>query len=417
MSDWLRPAMAADPRISGVHAGEYAKYPRVILGRGRERRQYQGHPWVYDGEIAQVTGQPSDGAVVDCYSHDGVFLGRGYFNSRSKIRLRVLTRQVDEDVDEALLRRRLVWALERRQRLYPQATTLRLVHAEGDGLPGFTVDRYEETLVLQCAALGMDLRRDTLAGLLREVTGFEQVYLRNDLSVRRNDGLELSHGFLDVPFPTTVQVQEHGLSFTVDLAGGHKTGFYLDQMDNHLALHALVPAGGTVLDAFCYTGAFSVHAAAAGAAEVLGLDSSAAALAVAQRNAAQNGVGERCRFEEGNVFDCLRQLQGSAQQFDLIILDPPSFTHNRDALAKALSGYKEIHLRALKLLRPGGLLVTFTCSYYVERSRFEHMLHEAASDARRQLIVRQRLSQALHHPEVMAIPETSYLKGMAVEVW
>jgi len=417
MSDWLRPAMAADPRISGVHAGEYAKYPRVILGRGRERRQYQGHPWVYDGEIAQVTGQPSDGAVVDCYSHDGVFLGRGYFNSRSKIRLRVLTRQVDEDVDEALLRRRLVWALERRQRLYPQATTLRLVHAEGDGLPGFTVDRYEETLVLQCAALGMDLRRDTLAGLLREVTGFEQVYLRNDLSVRRNDGLELSHGFLDVPFPTTVQVQEHGLSFTVDLAGGHKTGFYLDQMDNHLALHALVPAGGTVLDAFCYTGAFSVHAAAAGAAEVLGLDSSAAALAVAQRNAAQNGVGERCRFEEGNVFDCLRQLQGSAQQFDLIILDPPSFTHNRDALAKALSGYKEIHLRALKLLRPGGLLVTFTCSYYVERTRFESMLHEAASDARRQLIVRQRLSQALHHPEVMAIPETSYLKGMAVEVW
>jgi 23S rRNA (cytosine1962-C5)-methyltransferase len=392
-------------------------YPRVILGRGRERRQYQGHPWVYDGEIAQVTGQPSDGAVVDCYSYDGVFLGRGYFNSRSKIRLRVLTRQVDEDVDEALLRRRLVWALERRHRLYPRSSTLRLVHAEGDGLPGLTVDRYEGTLVLQCAALGMDLRRDILAGLLREVTGLEQVYLRNDLSVRRNDGLELSHGFLDAPFPTTIQMQEHGLTFSVDLAGGHKTGFYLDQMDNHLALHALVPAGGIVLDAFCYTGAFSVHAAAAGAAEVLGLDTSAAALAVAQRNAAQNGVGERCRFEEGNVFDYLRQLQGSAQQFDLIILDPPSFTHNRDALAKALSGYKEIHLRALKLLRPGGLLVTFTCSYYVERTRFESMLHAAASDARRQLIVRQRLSQALHHPEVMAIPETGYLKGMAVEVW
>jgi 23S rRNA (cytosine1962-C5)-methyltransferase len=392
-------------------------YPSVILGRGRERRQYQGHPWVYDGEIAQVTGQPSDGAVVDCYSHDGAFLGRGYFNSRSKIRLRVLTRQVDEDVDEALLRRRLVWALERRHRLYPHATTLRLVHAEGDGLPGLTVDRYEDALVLQCAALGMDLRRDTLAGLLRELTGLEQVYLRNDLSVRRNDGLELSHGFLDAPFPTTIQVQEHGLTFSVDLAGGHKTGFYLDQMDNHLALHALVPAGGTVLDAFCYTGAFSVHAAAAGAAEVLGLDTSAVALAVAQRNAAQNGVDERCRFEEGNVFDRLRQLQGSTQQFDLIVLDPPSFTHNRDALAKALSGYKEIHLRALKLLRPGGLLVTFTCSYYVERTRFESMLHAAASDARRQLIVRQRLSQALHHPEVMAIPETGYLKGMAIEVW
>jgi 23S rRNA (cytosine1962-C5)-methyltransferase len=392
-------------------------YPRVILGRGRERRQYQGHPWVYDGEIAQVTGQPSDGAVVDCYSHDGVFLGRGYYNSRSKIRLRVLTRQVDEDVDEALLRRRLLWAMERRQRLYPQATTLRLVHAEGDGLPGLTVDRYEDTLVLQCAALGMDLRRDILARLLCELTGLAQVYLRNDLSVRRNDGLELSHGFLEAPFPTTVEIQEHGLRFAVDLAGGHKTGFYLDQMDNHLALHALVPVGGTVLDAFCYTGAFSVHAAAAGAGEVVGLDSSASVLAVAQGNAERNGFGARCRFEEGNVFDRLRQWQGREQQFDLIVLDPPSFTHSRDALAKALSGYKEIHLRALKLLRPGGVLVTFTCSYYVERSRFESMLQEAASDARRQLIARQRLSQALHHPEVMGIPETGYLKGLAVEVW
>src|SRR5262249_37073669 len=200
------------------------------------------------------------------------------------------------------------------------------VHAEGDGLPGLTADRYEDILVLQCAALGMDLRRDILAGLLRELTGLERVYLRNDLSVRRNDGLELGHGFLDAPFPTTVQIQEHGLTFSVDLAGGHKTGFYLDQMDNHRALHALVPAGGTVLDGFCYTGAFSVHAAAAGAAEVLGLDTSAAALAVAQRNAAQNGVGERCRVGEGHVFDYPRQLQGSAPPFDLIILHPPSLT-------------------------------------------------------------------------------------------
>lgn len=406
------------PRCTrGVRTIESFMYPRIVLGRGREKRQYQGHPWVYDGEIARVEGTPHDGDVVDCFSHDGLFLGRGYFNSRSKIRVRVLTRQADEAVDEALLRQRLQWALARRARLYPQATSLRLVHAEGDGLPGLTVDRYEQTLVMQCAALGMDLRRDTLASLLRELTGLEQIYVRNDLSARRNDGLELGHGFLDTPFPTTVQLQEHGRQFEADLASGHKTGFYLDQADNHLALSALVPVGGRVLDAFCYTGAFSIHAAAAGAGEVLGLDSSSAVLEVAQRNAESNGVSARCRFEAGNVFDRLRQWQERGPQFDLIILDPPSFTRQREAVSKALSGYKDINLRALKLLRPGGLLMTYTCSYYVERAHFEQTVQEAAKDTRRQLIVRQRLSQALHHPEVVTIPETGYLKGLVVEVW
>jgi len=392
-------------------------YPRIILGRGRERRQHQGHPWVYDGEVARVTGQPDDGAVADCYSHDGVFLGRGYFNSRSKIRLRILTRQIEEDVDEALLRRRLAWAIERRQRLDPTATSLRLVHAEGDGLPGLTVDRYAHTLVMQCSALGMDQRCALLGALLRELTGLTDIYLRNDISVRRNDGLELGHGFLDSPFLTVVPIQEHGLTFAVDLAGGHKTGFYLDQTDNHLALHSLIPADGTVLDAFCYTGGFSLHAAAAGAGRVLGLDSSAAVLEIAQRNAQQNGLGARCQFDTANVFDRLRQLQGTGQLFDVIVLDPPSFTRHREALAKALSGYKEIHLQALKLLRPGGILVTFTCSYYVDRPSFEGMVQAAASDAKRQLLVRQRLNQSWHHPEVLGIPETGYLKGLAVEVW
>lgn len=391
--------------------------PRLILGRGRERRQQQGHPWVYDGEIVQVTGHPTDGAVAACYSSEGQFLGRGYYNSRSKIRLRVLTRQPDEAVDEALLRRRLAWALERRQRLYPEATTLRLVHAEGDGLPGLTVDRYAHALVMQCTSYGMDQRCQILATLLRDLTGLEQVYLRNDLSARRNDGLELGHGFLDAPFATVLPTQEHSVTFEVDLAGGHKTGLYLDQMDNHLALYDLIPSGVRVLDACCYTGACSVHAARAGAAAVLGLDTSAAVLEIAQRNAAANGVSERCTFEVGNVFDRLRQWQGSTQVFDVIILDPPAFTHNRAALGKAMSGYKEINLRALKLLRPGGLLITFTCSYYVDRQHFEGMLHEAASDARRTLLVRQRLSQALHHPEALAIPETSYLKGLAAEAW
>jgi 23S rRNA (cytosine1962-C5)-methyltransferase len=392
-------------------------YPRLVLKKGSERRQLLGHPWVYEGEIDRLEGPPNDGVVVDCYSYKGVFLGRGYFNSRSKIRLRVLTRNPEEAVDAALLRQRLACALARRQRLYPAATSLRLVHAEGDGLPGLTVDRYEDVLVLQCTSLGMDQQLPTLVALLRELTGLERVYLRNDLSTRQKDGLELFKGFLGAVFPTTLTMAEHGLNFEVDVAEGHKTGFYLDQMDNHLLCRALVPAGGAVLDAFCYTGAFAICAAAAGAGTVLGLDTSAAALTMAQRNAALNRVDNVCRFEEGNVFDRLRQLFASDQRFDVVVLDPPSFTHHREAVAKALSGYKEIHLRALKLLRPGGLLFTFTCSYYVDRTRFEGVLQEAAGDARRQLIVRQRLSQALHHPEVLAIAETSYLKGLVVEAW
>jgi 23S rRNA (cytosine1962-C5)-methyltransferase len=229
--------------------------------------------------------------------------------------------------------------------------------------------------------------------------------------------LPLYKGFIGEAFPTTFPIMEHGLGFEVDIAEGHKTGFYLDQMDNHLLFRSLLPAGSTVLDAFCYTGAFAVYAAAAGASQVLGFDTSAAALAAAQRHAALNKVEPLCQFTEGNVFDHLRQLLSTEQRFDVIVLDPPSFTHRRDAIAKALSGYKEIHLRALKLLRPGGLLWTFTCSYYVQRLQFESMLQEAAGDARRQLIVRHRPGQALHHPEVLAIPETSYLKGLVAEVW
>lgn len=391
--------------------------PRIILRKGRGERQYVGHPWVYEGEIAAVKGRPTDGGVVECVSWNGTFLGRGFYNSRSKIRLRILTRNQGDILNRRFLQKRLAWALKRRQQLYPQATSLRLVHAEGDLLPGLTVDRYGDALVMQCAALGMDQRQDDLASMLKELTGIEQVYCRNDLSVRRNDGLPLERHFWGEAFPTVRQIHVGGLAFDIDLVEGHKTGFYLDQADNHLALCQYVPAGGAVLDAFCYTGAFALQAAAAGAGTVLGIDTSEATVALAQRNAGHNGLSERCSFQVGNVFDQLRQLAQDGRQFDVAILDPPSFTRNRDAVDKALSGYKEINLRALKLLRPGGILVTFTCSYYVDRLHFETMLQQAAGDARRQLVVRQRLSQAGHHPEVISIPETGYLKGLVVEVW
>ena len=391
--------------------------PRVILRKGREQRQQLGHSWIYEGEIATVKGDPQDGDIVDCHIWKGSFLGRGFFNSRSKIRVRLLTRQASEVIDHDFFRQRLSRALDRRQRLYPDATSLRLVHAEGDGLPGLTVDRYGDVLVMQCASLGMDQRQALLTDALQTLTGVEHVYLRNDLSVRRNDGLDLSQGFLTSPFSTVRHICVEGLAFEIDLSTGHKTGFYLDQADNQAALRHYVPAGGAVLDAFCYSGAFALQAADAGAATALGIESSEAALALAQRNASLNHLSERCRFEVGNVFDVLRQLAQQGQQFDVVILDPPSFTRNRDAVSKALVGYKEINLRALKLLRPGGVLLTFSCSYYIDRARFETMMQEAAGDARRQLVVRQRFSQAAHHPEMLAIPETGYLKGIAVEVW
>ena len=388
-----------------------------MIRKGREGRLQMGHPWVYEGEVATVKGNPADGDVVDCHNIRGAFLGRGYFNSQSKIRLRIVTRDATAEVNDDLLRQHLDLALERRRRFYPEATSLRLVHAEGDILPGLTVDRYEDVLVMQCASLAMDRRYERLAAFLQELTGIEHVYLRNDNSVRRNDGLELSQGFFSEPFATQFPIHQNGLTFEVDLVDGHKTGFYLDQADNHLALRHLVPAGGSVLDACCYTGAFALHAAAAGAGMVLGLDSSEAALAIARRNAAHNHFEDTCSFELGNVFDALRQFEKRGQQFDVVVLDPPSFTRNRNAIAKARAGYKEINLRALKILRPGGVLLTFTCSYYIDRASFETMLQEAAGDARRQLIIRQRCGQAGHHPEVLAVPETGYLKGIAVEAW
>ena len=391
--------------------------PRLTLRKGREHRQLQGHPWVYEGEIAHVKGSPRDGGVADCYGHDDVFLGRGYYNSRSKIRLRVLTRHIAEDVDDALLRRRLVAALARRRRLYPESAALRLVHAEGDGLPGLTVDRYGAALVLQYASLGLDRHRATIERFLQELTNLEHLYVRNDLAPRRLDGLKMGKGFVNAPFETMVSVQMNPVALAVDVANGHKTGFYLDQADNHVALRALVPSCGSVLDAFCYTGAFSLHAAAAGAAEVLGVDSSAPTVKQAQDNAERNGCADRCQFENDNVFHHLRNLQRQGRRFDVVVLDPPAFTHQRGAVDKALHGYKEINLQALRLLRQGGVLLTFSCSHHISRERFEAMVQEAARDARRQLVVRQRLSQSAHHPEVMAIPETSYLKGLVVESW
>lgn len=392
-------------------------HPHIIIEKGREQRQFQGHPWVYAGEITRTIGRPRDGGVVDCYSHDDVFLGRGYFNSRSKIRLRILTRHIAEEVNEALFRRRLRAALTRRQRLYPDSTSLRLVHAEGDGLPGLTVDRYGNVLVLQCTSMGMDRQLDLLSKLLVELTGITQLYVRNDLNARQQEGLESGNRFYGEPFATTVPIQEHGVTFEVDLSSGHKTGFYLDQADNHLLVRSFLVPGGAMLDAFCYTGAFALHAAAAGAGRVVGIESSAPTLALAQRNADLNAFGAACHFEASNVFSQLRLLQRQGERFDVVVLDPPSFTHQRQNIAKALDGYKEINLRALRLLRPGGMLVSFSCSHYIERSHFEAMLLQAAYDARRQLIVRHRLGQAAHHPAVMSIPETSYLKGLAVEVW
>jgi 23S rRNA (cytosine1962-C5)-methyltransferase len=394
--------------------------PTVLLKPGEADRIVAGHPWIYRGEILRLTQQPADGELVQVKDHRQRFLGVGFFNSKSKINVRVLSPERVE-VNEHFFEERIRAALAVRQRHLPDATSFRVVNAESDFLSGLIVDKYEDVLVVQISSLGMDQRKAQIVAALQKIFSPRAILERGDMATRKFEGLNAVEGVLAGEFSGPISVNLNGLKFETDLIGGHKTGMYLDQQLNyevvaHFAKYA------QVLDCFSFLGGFGLHAARACAAHVHFLDQSAEAIEASRRNAGANGLAEKCSFEAVNVFDwfkahtAVKPHEKVIPRFDLIVLDPPSFTRNRASVPDALRGYKEIHLRALKLLKTGGMLATFCCSHHVNAATFQDVILSAAYDTRRVLRRVATYSQSPDHPVIPMIPETEYLKGFAFEV-
>lgn len=371
-------------------------------------------------EILRLSAPAADGELVQVKDHRQRLLGVGIFNARSKIHVRILAPDRIE-TDEAFFEERIRTALAVRQRHLPAATSFRVVNAESDYLSGLIVDKYEDVLVVQISALGMDQRKAIIVAALQKIFSPRAILERSDVASRRFEGLSESNGLLAGELSGPIMVQLNGLKFETDPVGGHKTGMYLDQQANYEAVSRFAK-GGQVLDCFSFLGGFGLHAARAGAANVHLLDQSADAIAASKRNADVNGLSDRCTFETVNVFDWLKTHtavkphERVIPRFDCIILDPPSFTRNRASVPDALRGYKEIHLRALKLLKPGGTLATFCCSHHVSAELFMDSLLSAAYDTRRILRRVATYAQSPDHPVIPMIPETEYLKGFAFEV-
>jgi 23S rRNA (cytosine1962-C5)-methyltransferase len=367
---------------------------------------------VYRADVLRLDGAWRADEAVTVVDPAGGVLGRGFYNPRTQIACRLMSRE-DVPIDRAFFERRLDAARRLRAALARDGDAERVVFGEGDRLPGLVLDRYGDVVVLQALTLGIEAHAATLAELAAEVTGARAVYRRTDPAADLIEGLQGHSGWLFGEAELEVEIREGPCRFRVALAEGHKTGFYLDQRDNRAAVAALA-AGREVLDAFCYTGAFGVQALRHGAASVLALDASAEACARARAHAAANG-GERFEAREQNAFDALRELERSGRRFDLVVLDPPPFTRRKTAVEAALRGYKEINLRGLRCLRPGGILATFSCSHHVSAVLFEEVCRAAAADAGRDVRVRAYLTQAPDHPVLLAVPETRYLKGLLLE--
>ena len=392
----------------------------VLLKPGEADRIVAGHPWIYHTEILRLTAPIADGELVQVKDHRQRLIGTGFFNSKSKINVRVLSPERVE-VNEKFFEERIRAALAVRQKHLPGATSFRVVNAESDFLSGLIVDKYEDVLVVQISSLGMDQRKAQIVAALQKIFSPRAILERGDMATRKFEGLNAAEGVLAGEFSGPIFVNLNGLKFETDLIGGHKTGMYLDQQLNYQAVSQFAKEA-QVLDCFSFLGGFGLHAARAGAAHVHLLDQSADAIAAATRNATANGLAEKCSFETVNVFDWLKTNttvkphERVVPRFDLIILDPPSFTRNRASVPDALRGYKEIHLRALKLLKPGGTLATFCCSHHVDTVTFQDVILSAAYDTRHVLRRVATYSQSPDHPIIPMIPETEYLKGFAFEV-
>jgi 23S rRNA (cytosine1962-C5)-methyltransferase len=391
---------------------------RAFLRARRARPFFGRHPWVYPGAIDRMEGDPADGDVVDVHSHAGNFVARGFFNSRSKIRVRLYSWSPDVPLDEAFFRSRLEIALSLRGSvlgLDGPGKACRLVFSEGDGLSGLVVDRYADWLVVQFTSLALAQRRQMLAAVLADLTRPRGIYLRTERGIGRLEGLDIQDGPLWGEAPSgPVEIDESGVRFLVHLAEGQKTGFYLDQRDNRRLVAGLAN-GRRVLDAFCYSGGFGLHAARAGATAVLGVDVSEPALALACDNARLNGL-DNVTFVRSDVFGHLDALVQAGERFGLVVLDPPKFARARHSIDDALGGYRRLQQQALRLLEPGGILCTCCCSGLIEMAMLEELLAQLAESERRDIQLLCRGGQAPDHPVSVTCPESNYLKCLVSRV-
>lgn len=388
---------------------------RIMLRKGIKQRLLQGHPWVFANEVERILGNPLPGDMVEVDTSRGVFLGKGYFNPLSQIRVRLLSRDPEEQIDRSFFLRQIKSCWEYRQKLgYKE--NCRLVFGEADGLAGLIIDKFNDYFVVQTLTLGMDRWKQVVVEVLKELFAPAGIYERNDVPVRELEGCSQQKGFLGDPFDPRILIREHGLCFQVDLEHGQKTGYYLDQQDNRCFLKPLV-AGADVLDAFCYTGSFSCHAAFYGARSVLGLDSSGPAVDMSRLNARLNGLDGLCQFQEANAFDLLKQWAREGRLFDMVLLDPPALTKTREHIGKAVSGYKEINLRGMKLLKRGGFLVTSSCTNLVRPELFLQTVDSAARDMRKKWRQVTFQTQSPDHPVVWGLENSQYLKFLIAEIY
>ena len=402
-------------------------YPQITITPKGEAALVGGHPWVYEGEVTGLSGPVSDGQLVDVISRRGSWLGCGFFNSRSRIRVRVLSRNPNDRFDRAFWRRRIQYAWDYRKTVMgpEDSRCCRVIFGEADGFPGLTVDRFESVLVAQVLCLGMELIKEELFSLLLEVLRSDGqdvvgVYERNDVAIRELEGMEQGKGWHPVdgekaPDFTAVDIEENGIRYTVDFENGQKTGFFLDQKYNRQAV-AKLARGRTVLDCFTHTGSFALNAARGGAKHVTAVDVSEFAVACARENARRNGLSDVMECVAANVFDLLPQLEQQPKRYDFIILDPPAFTKSRKTTQRAMTGYKEINYRAMRLLPRGGYLATCSCSHFATEELFLKMLRSAAKGAGVQLRQIEARQQCCDHPILWGVEETNYLKFYLFQV-
>ena len=396
-------------------------FPYITVTKKQEKRIREGHPWIYEDEIIELSETIDNGAVADVFGQKGNYLGSGLYSAASKIRVRLLGNNANEKYDDAFFIRKIKYALQYRiDTMQDDFACCRIVHGEADGLPGVTVDRYENILVSEIASYGMELRKDIIyQALIDEFAkldiDIEGIYERNEDEIRKKEGLKQYQGWYGDKHPESciTEITENGIRYEVDVENGQKTGFFLDQKYNRLAVRNMAK-GRTVLDCCTHTGSFALNAAMGGAASVTAMDISETALAMAKENAERNGLS--LEFRQGDVFEVLPQLRKEHARFDLIILDPPAFTKSRKTFHNARNGYREINAEAMRLLPRGGYLATCSCSHFMPKEEFLKMLMDAANDAGVSARLVEVRGAAPDHPVILGIPETEYLKFVLLQI-